>query len=52
MRYFVGIDLHSDNNYIGVIDKKDSRIFGKKLPNDSPFSWGQACCDIKDIEAV
>jgi transposase len=34
MRYFVGIDLHSDNNYTGVIDKKDSRIFGKKLPND------------------
>ena len=34
MRYFVGIDLHSDSNYTGVIDKKDSRIFGKKLPND------------------
>ncbi|KAB2833938.1 MAG: IS110 family transposase [Candidatus Brocadia sp.] len=26
--------LPSDNSYIGVIDKKDSRIFGKKLPND------------------
>ena len=38
MRYFVGIDLHSDSNYTGVIDKKDSRIFGKKLPNDSAFS--------------
>lgn len=34
MRYFVGIDLHSDNSYVGVLDKKDSRIFGKKLPND------------------
>ncbi|MDN3515912.1 MAG: IS110 family transposase [Candidatus Brocadia sp.] len=34
MRYFVGIDLHSDNSYVGVIDTKDSRIFGKKLPND------------------
>ncbi|MEK7789894.1 MAG: transposase, partial [Planctomycetota bacterium] len=34
MSYYVGIDLHSDNNYIGVIDKKDSRILGKKLPND------------------
>ena len=34
MSYFVGIDLHSDNSYVGVIDKKDSRIFGKKLPND------------------
>ena len=34
MSYYVGIDLHSDNNYTGVIDKRDSRIFGKKLPND------------------
>ena len=34
MSYYVGIDLHSDNNYTGVIDKEDSRIFGKKLPND------------------
>ena len=34
MGYFVGIDLHSDSNYTGVIDKEDSRIFGKKLPND------------------
>jgi transposase len=34
MSYYVGMDLHSDNNYIGVIDKKDSRILGKKLPND------------------
>ena len=25
MSYYVGIDLHSDNSYIGVIDKKDSR---------------------------
>ncbi|KKO20119.1 MAG: hypothetical protein BROFUL_01161 [Candidatus Brocadia fulgida] len=32
MSYFVGIDLHSDNSYVGVIDKNDSRIFGKKLP--------------------
>jgi len=34
MSYYVGIDLHSDNNYIGVIDKKDSRIFGKKFPKE------------------
>ncbi len=34
MSYYVGIDLHSDNNYIGIIDKKDCRILSKKLPND------------------
>jgi transposase len=26
--------LHSNNNYIGIIDKKDQRVFKKKLPND------------------
>ncbi len=34
MSYYVGIDLHSDNNYIGILDKKDCRILSKKLPND------------------
>jgi len=34
MCYFVGIDLHSNSNYTGLIDKKDTRILGKKLPND------------------
>ncbi len=23
MSYYVGIDLHSDNNFIGIIDEKD-----------------------------
>ncbi len=34
MSYYVGIDLHSDNNDIGILDKKDRRILSKKLPND------------------
>jgi hypothetical protein len=34
MSYYVGNDLHSDNNYRGVIDKKDSCIYGKKRHND------------------
>ena len=34
MSYYVGIDLHSDNNFIGIIDKKDCRILSKKVPND------------------
>lgn len=34
MSYYVGIDLHSDNNFIGIIDKKDCRILSKRLPND------------------
>ncbi len=34
MSYYVGIDLYSDNNFIGIIDKKDCRILSKKLPDD------------------
>ena len=34
MKLYGGIDLHSNNNYLGIIDKKDQRVFKKKLPND------------------
>jgi transposase len=33
MKSYAGIDLHSTNNYLGVIDSKDKRLFGKRLPN-------------------
>ena len=34
MSYYVGIDLHSNNNFVGIIDEKDCRILSKKLPNE------------------
>jgi transposase len=34
MKLYAGIDLHSTNNYLGIIDEGDRRVFGKKLPND------------------
>jgi transposase len=34
MNYYAGIDLHSDNSNIGIINEKDRKIFKKKLPND------------------
>jgi transposase len=34
MRLYAGIDLHSSNNYIGVIDGQDRRLYQKRLPND------------------
>ena len=34
MRVYAGIDLHSSNNYIGVIDEQDQRLYKKRLPND------------------
>jgi len=33
METYSGIDLHSSNNYVGVIDDKDQRLYRKRLPN-------------------
>ena len=33
MSYFVGIDLHSTNTYVGVIDQDNRKVFSKKCPN-------------------
>ena len=52
MQAYAGIDLHSTNNYIGIIDQQDQRIFQKRLPNSisqilmalKPFK--------KDIEGI
>jgi len=34
METYAGIDLHSSNNYIGIINDKDEKLFGKRLPNN------------------
>ena len=33
MESYAGIDLHSSNNYTGIMDKGNKRLFGKRLPN-------------------
>ena len=33
MNTYAGIDLHSSNNFVVVIDDKDNRLFEKRLPN-------------------
>ncbi|MBK5102184.1 MAG: transposase, partial [Desulfobacteraceae bacterium] len=33
MEAYAGIDLHSSNCYIGVIDGQDQRLYAKRLPN-------------------
>ena len=35
MDYFAGIDSHSNNRYIPVIDADNNRIFKKKSRNNS-----------------
>ena len=34
MQTYAGIDLHSSNNYIGVIDANDKRLYGKRHDNN------------------
>jgi len=34
MDYFIGIDLHSSNSYIAIIDNENRRVFKKKVKND------------------
>lgn len=34
MKLYSGIDLHSTNSYLAIIDKSGKRIFKEKLPND------------------
>ena len=34
MDHYVGIDLHSTNNYIAIIDNDNKRVFKKKIKND------------------
>ena len=34
MQVYAGIDLHSSNNYIGIIDDQDNRLYGKRHAND------------------
>jgi len=33
MKVYAGIDLHSSNNYVGIIDEEDRRLYQKRLPN-------------------
>ena len=33
MKVYAGIDLHSSNNYLGIIDEEDKRLYQKRLPN-------------------
>ena len=34
MKTYTGIDLHSSNNYLGIIDDHDQRLYGKRMPNE------------------
>ncbi len=33
MQTYAGIDLHSSNSFVGVINEKDKILYGKRHPN-------------------
>ena len=37
MELYAGIDLHSRNTYIGIMDKEFKRVFGKRVSNNLPL---------------
>ena len=34
MKVYVGLDLHSTNCYTAILDQKEKRLFGQKMPNE------------------
>ena len=36
MKLYAGCDLHSTNNFLGIMDENGKRIFSKNLPNTMP----------------
>lgn len=52
MGTYMGVDLHSNNGYYGIIDQNDERIFQKKLPNDLPLVLSALEPFRKDVEGI
>ena len=40
MSHYCGIDLHSNNHFVVVIDEEDNRVLEKRLPNDLSSTLG------------
>jgi len=52
MSLYAGVDLHSNNSYIGIVDEENTVRFKKKCPNDLPVILGCLEPFKDDLEAV
>ena len=52
MKVYAGIDLHSSNNYIGIINEEDERLYQKRLPNQLEYVLSALEPFKKDLEGV
>ncbi len=52
MKLYAGFDLHANNNYLAIIDEKDTRVYKKKLPNQPDVILAELEPFRKDISGV
>lgn len=52
MKLYAGIDLHSNNSVLVVLDENDKVIYSKRLPNDAQVILGVLAMYKEQIEAV
>ncbi len=52
MKLYIGIDLHSNNNYMAIMDESGKKILSKKMPNDPELILGVLEPYRKDIVGI
>lgn len=52
MKFYSGIDLHSTNSYLAIIDESGKRIFKENLPNDIVTIHDRLCLYRGTLEGV
>lgn len=52
MKLYAGIDLHANNNYLAIIDEKDTRVYKRKLPNQPDVILAEFEPFRKDISGI
>ncbi len=52
MKLYAGIDLHSNNSVIDLLDEKDKVVYNKRLPNDLPTILSELSPYQSKIEAI
>ncbi len=52
MKLYVGIDLHSNNSVLVIIDENDKVIYSKRLPNDAQVILGVLAMYKEQIDTI
>ncbi len=52
MKLYAGIDLHSNNNVLVIINEKDRIVYERRLPNELPLVLAALAHHRKNIEAI